>query len=179
MKKNNTLRISLMFGIPMALILIGSHLVQLEVWTAAGVLKGIVSGLIGGSAGGFFFGWVMNRFANSKVVDQQTQIELREGESILFETGANHFRGAEAVGGKLYLTNQRVVFKSHSFNFHNEAFSLELHDLEQVNLHKTLGMLPNGLTITLKDNRKEKFVVQQPKEWIRMFSKTPGLTLAS
>ena len=37
------------------------------------------------------------------------QIDLVDNEKIEFAKGSNHFKGIEGVGGKLFVTNKRVV----------------------------------------------------------------------
>ena len=48
------------------------------------------------------------------------QIDLVDNEKIEFAKGSNHFKG---VGGKLFLTNKRVLFKSHSINVQNHLLN--------------------------------------------------------
>lgn len=122
--------------------------------------------MFGGALGGLLFGWSMGLFAKSKLLTQGTKIDTEPDETVLFETGANHFKGAEGVGGKLYLTNKRLVFKSHQFNFQNHEWSINLSDIDKVDRYKTLGLVNKGLSVTPAGNKIEKFVVQQPDKWV-------------
>ena len=90
---------------------------------------------------------------------------------MLFETGANHSKGIEAVGGMLYLTNQRLVFESHQFNIQNHQLSLKLVEIKKVDRFKSLGLINNGLSITTTANVVEKFAVEQPEQWVSKLSK--------
>ena len=87
------------------------------------------------------------------------QIDLVDNEKIEFAIGSNHFKGIEGVGGKLFVTNKRVVFKSHSINVQNHELVIEYFDIQSVQFYNTLGIIPNGLMILTKSGRKEKFVV--------------------
>ncbi|ANE53547.1 hypothetical protein SY85_16480 [Flavisolibacter tropicus] len=94
---------------------------------------------------------------------------------MLFETGANHFKGAEGVGGKLYLTNKRLVFKSHKYNIQNHELSMRLSDIDKADRYKTLGIVNNGLAVTTAGGTIEKFVVQQPDQWLSQLTEKSGL----
>lgn len=109
---------------------------------------------------------------------QATKIVTGPDENILFETPANHFKGIEGVGGKLYLTNKRLVFKSHKLNIQNHELSIQLTDVKNVDRHKTLGLVNNGLTITTIDDKTEKFVVEQVENWIKYLTEKNGLQQA-
>ena len=175
MNKRNKIRAGLSFGIAMAIFFILQNLLTHDNLTARTIIISIVSGLIGGALTGLLFGWLMGMFANSKLFTKGTKIETEPGETILFETGANHFKGAEAVGGKLYLTNKRLVFKSHKFNLQNHELSISLSDINKVSRYKTLGLVNNGLSVITTDNKNEKFVVLQIDEWINNLEKKNGV----
>lgn len=128
----------------------------------------IVSSLFGGSLSGLFFGLTAGWFGNSKSIMKGTEISVEKDETILFEAPANHFKGIEAVGGKLYATNKRLVFQSHKFNFQNHQLSIALTNIASVNKYKVMGVANTGLLITTDENKTEKFVVQQPEEWMKI-----------
>ena len=44
------------------------------------------------------------------------RMPLLSGEQLIKEGFANLQRGWEALGDRLYLTNQRLIFESHPFN---------------------------------------------------------------
>ena len=160
----------LFFGIVMTVFFIIQNLWTSDTITSKIVGKSLIVGLISGIFSGFFFGLIIGIFKSSKFVDTTTKIETQLGEDIIFQTPANHFKGAEAVGGKLYLTNKRLVFKSHNLNIQNHEFSLYLNDIVSVDRYKNLGFIRNGLTITSKHNKIDKFVVDQASEWIKKFN---------
>jgi hypothetical protein len=132
--------------------------------------RSIVSGVVSGVIAGLLFGWLPGIFAKSKFVRATTAIETNTGEEVVFETAANHFKGIEGVGGKLYLTNQRLVFKSHKLNIQNHELSIDLKAIDSVARYKTAGLINNGLSITTSQNVTEKFVVDQIDEWIGRLS---------
>jgi hypothetical protein len=43
---------------------------------------------------------------------------LATGEAIVKEGAASYLKRYEGVGGKLYLTTERLIFESHAFNIH-------------------------------------------------------------
>jgi hypothetical protein len=94
-------------------------------------------------------------------------IDLNSAEIVVREGGANHFKGAEGVGGKLALTNKRLVFKSHQLNVQNHAESFLLENVRQVAAVKTWNLFKNGLRVMLTNNEVHQFVVDEPAEWIR------------
>lgn len=134
------------------------------------IAKSIIAGIIGGAIGGVLFGWVIGAFSKSRFVSATTKISTEPDEIVLFETPANHFKGIEAVGGKLYLTNKRVIFKSHKLNIQNHELSIKLGDISCVERYKTLGVVNNGLSIMTSQNSIEKFVVEQVEEWVRQLT---------
>ena len=150
----------------MAIIYILQSLLFADDWTIKNILRATVIGLISGAIAGLIFGWLIGLFADSKFVTKGTEIETGPGETILFETPANHFKGIEGVGGKLYLTNKRLVFKSHKLNIQNHQLSLELTEIENAARRKSAGIINNGISVTTKDKKTEKFVVEQPQKWV-------------
>jgi hypothetical protein len=178
MNKRNRFRIGLSFGIAMAVFFILQNLVTSDKHTTNQIIKSIASGLVAGAISGVLFGWLMGLFAKSKFVTQTTKIVIGPDENILFETPANHFKGIEGVGGKLYLTNKRLVFKSHKLNIQNHELSIQLTDIKNVDRHKTLGIVNNGLTITTINDKIEKFVVEQVENWIKYLTEKNGLQQA-
>ncbi|HEX5170139.1 MAG TPA: GRAM domain-containing protein [Cyclobacteriaceae bacterium] len=98
---------------------------------------------------------------------KKIQIELNpEDEKIIKEDGANHFKGAEGVGGKLVLTNKRLIFKSHKFNIQNHEESIGLGQIKTVERRKTWHIINNGLLLQLVNNDVHKFVVNSASEWV-------------
>ena len=65
------------------------------------------------------------------------EIDLIKDEKIESEYSANHFMGFEAVGGKLFITNKRFVFKSHSINIQNHELTIKYLDIKRVELCNT------------------------------------------
>lgn len=93
-------------------------------------------------------------------------IKLQTGENIIKEGVANHFKGIESVGGRLFLTNQRIYFISHNLNIQNHELSIPLDQILEVGKRNTLGIVPNGMFINLKTGESEKFVIWGRNDWI-------------
>ena len=81
------------------------------------------------------------------------------GEQILADVAANLFRGTEGVGGKLKITNSRVLFEAHAINIQKQPLEILISDIAEVNTRNTLGIIPNGLLIRTKEGVEYKFVV--------------------
>lgn len=78
---------------------------------------------------------------------------------------ANHFKGIEAVGGRLWLTDSHLCFRSHGVNFQIHTQSFPLESIRSVKPCRTLWILPNGLLVTLNDGVRHRFVVGRRREW--------------
>jgi hypothetical protein len=137
---------------------------------------GAKAGLMGGAIAGPLFGISMYFFMNSAAVKRQTEIKE---DGILRSGAANHFINKEAAGGKLYLLNDKLHFKSHSFNIQNHELDIAIKDIAEVGFYNTLGLLPNGLVISTQDGRHEKFVVNDRKGWKQEILKMKDLGLIS
>lgn len=97
------------------------------------------------------------------------KIELAENERVIREGGANVQRRWEAVGGRLFLTNVRLVFSSHSFNVQTGPVEIPLADIREVTpcWTKFLGvlpMVPNSLAVST-GQAEHRFVVHGRSEW--------------
>jgi len=96
---------------------------------------------------------------------------LRESEALVKEGKANRQKNFESVGGKLYLTNQRVIFESHGYNAQRASVSIELKDCMFVakGWTKFLGffpLFPNAIVLSMGDGKIHRFSVFGRKKWI-------------
>ncbi len=105
----------------------------------------------------FLFPWMMKKLVG-KPMDKITP-ELLENEKVEREIFANLFKGLEAVGGKLFFTNQRFVFKSHSLNIQKGQTSIEFAKIASVSKRKTAKLVDNGIRIITKEGAEYDFVV--------------------
>jgi hypothetical protein len=86
--------------------------------------------------------------------------ELNKNESIVWEEPANLFRNKYiAVGGKVFLTEERLIFNSHKYNFQNGETSIRRENIAELIERKTMGLVDNGLRVTTKDNLEFDFVL--------------------
>ncbi|HVY48570.1 MAG TPA: hypothetical protein VHB21_21925 [Minicystis sp.] len=143
---------------------------------AFGVLFGLFQALMhhdaaGGAAagvlGGSLFGVVTALIARAKSRELAAPAVDDQGEAVLFQGPANHFKGMEGVGGRLYLTRERLRFKSHRLNVQVHEASYPLDAILSVEPTRTLGLIPNGLAVELTDGRRERFVVNGRGEWVK------------
>lgn len=93
------------------------------------------------------------------------KLPLEADERVLFEEGASHFHHYIAVGGTLYLTNQRLLFISHEHRVHTHRSSIALASIDRVEPFKTMLLTPNGLAVWKKDGEMEHFIVDDRKSW--------------
>jgi hypothetical protein len=159
--KTKTWKAALGVGLPYTVFMIIIGAIQYEGFTLIRVISSIL--------GGIFFGlcFVYGMKYLGKKLYKKTVVEIQNGEKIIKEGGANHFRGIEGVGGRLVLTNKRLVFKSHKLNIQNHEDNFHFQQIEKVQATKTMGILSNGLLVSLTNNDKHRFVVEEPDHWVK------------
>ncbi len=158
---SNAVKAGLSFGIFMGIfyIAIDWAMYRHEEGLGSIVLRGALGGLIAG----LLFGWFTGMF--SKKIEKSLEPDLEDGEAVIFKSNACHFKGIEAVGGRLFLTSKRLLFKSHRFNIQNHVYSVSLTDIKKTETYRTLGIRENGLKI-ITATANERFVVDQRDAWI-------------
>lgn len=96
--------------------------------------------------------------------------ELRPGEKFVRDGSANLQRNIETVGGKLYLTNQRLVFESHKFNVQSGVTEVDLSNIQSLEKCWTkflafLPLFPNSLAVYTKQGKEYRFVLSGRGAW--------------
>ncbi len=105
-----------------------------------------------------------------------TELSLRQGEKLLMSGAANKWQTVGSKGGKLFLTDQRIVFQAHGFNFGSKFDEYELSDIQTqgntVNIKTTSNLVSFNITFYTKSGEKLSFVVtrSQKNEWIRQIT---------
>lgn len=95
---------------------------------------------------------------------------LKQGEQIIKQGLANLQKGIETVGGRLYLTNQRLVFEAHTINVQGGTTEIELSNINTTKKcwTKFLGLIPlfpNSLAVFTKTGEEYQFVVFGRGKW--------------
>jgi hypothetical protein len=117
-------------------------------------------------------GWFVARKVRNSAPPQ-----FAGGEPVVLEAPANHFRKIEAVGGNLYLTDRRLVFKPHQINAQRRELSIPLSDIAELRPVPTMWVVPNGLLVTTRNGGSERFVVENREGWIGKIEETTSHTL--
>ena len=162
MKKNNV-RAGLFFGILMSIFFILRNLWGVEYFTTKSLLMNILIGIVCGAMAGILYGYSIEKF--SKVTSSNIGTDTEADENILLESPASHHKGIEAVGGKLFLTNKKLIFKSHTLNIQNHELSIRLNEIARADRYKSIG-INVGISILCKNDKTEKFVVEESEKWI-------------
>lgn len=97
--------------------------------------------------------------------------ELRQGEQVIKEGSANLQRNIETVGGKLYLTNQRLIFEAHKFNVQRGVTEVELSNIQALHPCWTrqwglFPIFPNSLAVYTKHGEEYRFVLFGRSAWV-------------
>ncbi len=104
---------------------------------------------------------------NMKLKDffvDNVETELESDEQIIVSGGANLFRGSIALGGELTLTDKRLIFKPHIFNFDHSDEKIEVDKIRGVKKVKTLNLFDTSLIILTEDEHEFKFVLGNNRE---------------
>ena len=104
---------------------------------------------------------------------------LTPGELVLHQGRANMQRGLETVGGRLVLTDQRLLFLPHALNVQSQVSEVPLDRVSGVRKAwtKFLGAIPlapNSLEIATADERSYSFVVTGRGRWITAIVQARG-----
>jgi hypothetical protein len=90
-------------------------------------------------------------------------------ENVVKEGLANLWKGKEAVGGKLYLTEQSLVHKGHKMNIQGGNVEINLKDIDHLEFYTNklfgLSIINNGLMVVDKSGKEFKFVVNKRDNW--------------
>lgn len=95
---------------------------------------------------------------------------LASDESVIREAKANLQRCPETVGGRLYLTDRRLIFEAHVANVQRGATAIELADVTGTAKAwtKFVGLIPlapNTLVVRTRDG-EHRIVVSERDQWI-------------
>jgi|GEM_PF-1604693 hypothetical protein len=92
-------------------------------------------------------------------------MNLSSNEKAIREEGATYFQDFVGVGGHMRLTEKRICFSTNASALKKCDFEIQLKDISDVTLFKTLNINPNGLTVMLKNGSIENFVVDDRNSW--------------
>ena len=104
----------------------------------------------------------------TKLKESIPPVDLEEGEETILEEGADHFRGIEHVGGRLVLTNRRLIFTSHKININNHSEAIPVGDI--IFVSKDDHLSPYQMKIMLVNSDVHKFRVTSPERWVEAIS---------
>ncbi len=104
--------------------------------------------------------------------------ELQDGEEINFYGPANYAKTWMAIGGKLFITDRNLIFKSHKYNLQKPQVTIPLDAIQQIKLQSTLNILDNAMVVDSIEG-SYKFTVNERAVWLERLQATrPELELA-
>ncbi|MTG98880.1 MULTISPECIES: hypothetical protein [Myroides] len=107
----------------------------------------------------------------TKRVATKLQIPLAEGEELEAHGVANMFIGKEAVGGKLGITPEALIFHSHKFNMSTGTVRINYDMIKAVKPTRIMWLINTGIKVYLKDGDSFVFVVSDRKVWLELIAK--------
>jgi len=128
-------------------------------------LRTVFIWITGGFVAGIAFAFGI-RYMASRLF-KKISIQLTESEEVLKEGGATHLKGKEGVGGKLVLTDKRLIFKSHNLNIQKHEQEFHFNDIKSLAQAKSLFILNNRLVLELLNKELHKFIVDEPELWVK------------
>jgi hypothetical protein len=123
----------------------------------------VVTALLAGAAFGFRF----SRRLRSQIATLQAEIVPPAGEVVEHSAPANHFQNFEGRGGRLFLTRRDLIFKPHRRNIQSNVVTIPRQEIAAAAAIRTLGVVPNGLKVALRDGTVHRFVVRDRETWVR------------
>ena len=87
--------------------------------------------------------------------------KLEKESRILYDGGANHWVGKEAVGGWLFLLEEDVYFVSHKMNLQTHECKIPYQEIRSIRK----GRKPRSICLELKSGQQEEFVVNHGRIW--------------
>lgn len=128
------------------------------------LFKGMFFGIIVGVG----FPYIIENFGTkfTSKLGKNIKPELAQNEYIEIEGPGNLFRGIEGVGGKLFLTNRKVIFKSHKINIQNGQTEIAYENITELIKRKTAKLIDNGIRIKTNDGKEFNFVVNEREKWM-------------
>ncbi|RZK58056.1 MAG: hypothetical protein EOO87_01305 [Pedobacter sp.] len=98
-------------------------------------------------------------------IDYTIKFEKINPSLIIYSGLANHFKNQIAVGGTLYLLNDKLIFQSNGINFtHRHEHIIYLNQISEIDFFDTIGFVSNGLSVKT-NNKREQFVVNKREVW--------------
>jgi hypothetical protein len=97
-------------------------------------------------------------------------MNLADHEVILRKGLATYFVSSEGVGGKLFLTNYRLFFEPHSFNFQRRENSIRLSDIVAIEARHG-DFISRKVSIYLRNKSVEEFIVYRRRIWVSEIEK--------
>ena len=137
-----------------------------------GEFQSLNSYLFQGTFFGIFMGigfpYVTQKFGTrfTSKLGKNIKPELSQDEIIEIEGPANLFLGIEGVGGKLFLTNKKVAFKSHKINIQKGQTDIAYENISEIIERKTAKLIDNGIRIKTNNGNEFDFVVNEREKWI-------------
>jgi hypothetical protein len=90
-------------------------------------------------------------------------MDLQPGETVLIETLANIRRKFEYAGGRVRVTDQRVLLEPHAVNFDSRPAEVALADITTVEPFNQFFFIPTGVRLTLQDGSQQHFITWSRK----------------
>ncbi|AZR23991.1 hypothetical protein [Xanthomonas vasicola] len=90
---------------------------------------------------------------------------------VLRQAPANLQRGMEAVGGRLILTADALLFQPHAFNVQTQSLSVPLQQIVAMQpcwtrLFGLLPVAPTSLAVRLGDGNEYRFAIGKRTQWM-------------
>ena len=96
---------------------------------------------------------------------------FKANKNVIMKSSAQYKKGISKIEGKLYLSNDKLEFKTLMISLRTEKFNVNLEDISSVSLAWTkffglFPLLPNSILIKTKNDKSYKFTVKKSKKWI-------------
>jgi hypothetical protein len=162
--KINVVRVILNIAVCTAISALSKFIFNDINFTTPELLSSLLSGTIFGSV----MTWLQhyNRRKQSEALANTMKVPLEEGETLIFEDNANLFKGQQAIGGKMLLTNKRLIFTPHRHNADINTENFFLQEIMGASETKIGSDINNALLLTLSNNVTERIVVNLPLKWV-------------
>ncbi|WP_460219428.1 GRAM domain-containing protein [Psychroserpens sp. MEBiC05023] len=127
------------------------------------ISQGVIFGILFGIGFPYINRKIAKKFSNKIIAKIKPKLELDE--NIEIEGPAYLFRGFEGVGGKIFLTNKKLIFKSHNVNIRKGQTDIEYINVKDMLKRKTAKLINNRIRIITKENKEFDFAVNERDLW--------------